>query len=134
MRLLAGEGLAPRVSWNRPVGTGRRLLLARAKAVAHVHGATVNDLVLTVVAGGARRVLAGRGELRPGLILKAAEDSQDFVPYCPTWSRMRRRQLAGHGKWAGGRLRIAGAHGRRAPIGVCDEWLFEVNRDAAVAR
>jgi diacylglycerol O-acyltransferase / wax synthase len=90
MRLLAGEGLAPRVSWNRPAGTGRRLLLARAdlnraKAVAHAHGATVNDVVLAAVAGGARRLLAGRGELRPGLTLKAtvaaaARDPADQAP------------------------------------------------------
>jgi len=28
-RLIVGEGLAPRVSWNRPAGTRRRLVLAR---------------------------------------------------------------------------------------------------------
>ena len=59
------------MSWNRPVGTGRRLLLARAdlaraKAVAHVHGAAVNDLVLAAAAGGGRRMLAGRGNSGPG--------------------------------------------------------------------
>ncbi|HET7247442.1 MAG TPA: wax ester/triacylglycerol synthase family O-acyltransferase [Streptosporangiaceae bacterium] len=77
MRLLAGEGRAPRLSLNQPAGTHRRLLLARAdlaqaKAAAHAHGATVNDLVLAAVAGGAHRLLAGRGELRPGLVLKAS--------------------------------------------------------------
>ncbi len=94
MRLLAGEGLAPGVSWNRPAGTGRRLLLARAdlaraKAVAHAHGATVNDLVLTAVAGGARRVLAERGELRPGLTLKAsvAVAVRDPAAQAPTGNR-----------------------------------------------
>ena len=30
LRLALGEGLAPRVSWNRPAGTRRRLLLVRA--------------------------------------------------------------------------------------------------------
>ncbi len=77
LRLLAGEGRAPRVSFNQPAGTDRRLLLARAdlartRAAAHAHGATVNDVVLAAVAGGARRLLAGRGELRPGLTLKAS--------------------------------------------------------------
>lgn len=76
-RQLAGEGLAPRVSLNRPVGQRRRLLLARADldrvaAVAHAHGGKVNDVVLAAVAGGARRLLAARGELRPGLVLKAS--------------------------------------------------------------
>ncbi len=77
IRRLGGEGLAPRVSLNRPAGTGRRLQvvradLTRATAVAHAHGATVNDVVLTAVAGGARRLLAGRDELTPGLTLKAS--------------------------------------------------------------
>jgi diacylglycerol O-acyltransferase len=71
------QGLARRVSLNRPVGNRRRLLLvradlARAKAVAHAHRATVNDVVLAAVAGGARRLLEARGELRPGLVLNAA--------------------------------------------------------------
>jgi diacylglycerol O-acyltransferase len=77
LRLVAGEGRAPRLSLNQPAGTRRRLLLARAdlaqaKAAAHTHGATVNDLVLVAVAGGARRLLAGRGELSPGLAVKAS--------------------------------------------------------------
>jgi diacylglycerol O-acyltransferase / wax synthase len=84
LRLLAGEGRAPQVSWNQPAGTRRRLLLARAdlasvKAVAHAHGGTVNDVVLAAVAGGARRLLASRAELRPGMILKASAATQ------PTW-------------------------------------------------
>jgi diacylglycerol O-acyltransferase len=90
LRLLAGEGRAPQVSWNQPAGTRRRLLLARAdlasvKAVAHAHGGTVNDVVLAAVAGGARRLLASRAELRPGMILKAsaataARDPADLAP------------------------------------------------------
>lgn len=77
MRQLAGEGMAPRVSLNRPTGMSRRLKLVRAdlaavKAVAHGHAATVNDVVLTAVTCGARRLLADRGELTPGLILKAS--------------------------------------------------------------
>ena len=90
LRLIVGEGPAPRVSWNRPAGTRRRLLLARAdlasaKAVAHAHGGTVNDVVLAAVAGGARRLLASRSELRSGMVLKAgvaaaARDPADLAP------------------------------------------------------
>lgn len=74
---VARQGVARRVSLNRPVGTRRRLALVRAdlgwaKAVAHAHQVTVNDVVLAAVAGGARRLLQGRGELRPGLVLHAS--------------------------------------------------------------
>jgi diacylglycerol O-acyltransferase / wax synthase len=77
LRLLAGEGRAPRLSLNQPAGMRRRLLLARAdlaqaKAAGHTQGATVNDVVLAAVTGGAHRLLAGRGELRPGLAVKAS--------------------------------------------------------------
>jgi hypothetical protein len=65
------------VSFNRPVGPHRRLVLLRAdlaaaKEVAHRHGGTVNDVVLAAVAGGARRLLAARGELGPGTVLKVS--------------------------------------------------------------
>ncbi|MFL5736767.1 MAG: wax ester/triacylglycerol synthase family O-acyltransferase [Actinomycetota bacterium] len=60
------DGLAPRTSLNRPVGSRRRLLLARAdlarvKTVAHEHGAKVNDVALAAIAGGARALLEHRG-------------------------------------------------------------------------
>ena len=74
---LARDGPAPRVSLNVPVSGHHRLLLVRAdleraRAAAHAHGGTVNDLVLAAVAGGARRLLAGRGELSAGLVLRAS--------------------------------------------------------------
>lgn len=73
---LLREGLAPRSSLNRTVGRHRRLLLVRAdletaRQVAHAHGAKVNDVVLAGVAGGARELLRHRGELAPGLRLRA---------------------------------------------------------------
>jgi diacylglycerol O-acyltransferase / wax synthase len=76
-RHLAREGLAPRVSLNVPASGHGCLLLARAdldraRDVAHVHGGTVNDIVLAAVAGGARSLLEARGELTPGLVLKAS--------------------------------------------------------------
>jgi len=44
------------------------------KEIAHPHGATVNDVVLTAVAGGYRALLQSRGEPINGLVLRA------FVP------------------------------------------------------
>ena len=94
LRLALGEGLAPRVSWNQPAGTRRRLLLVRAdlgsaKSVAHAHGGTVNDVVLAAVAGGARRLLVSRGELRPGMVLKASVAAAARAPagLAPTGNR-----------------------------------------------
>ena len=74
---LAREGRAPRTSFNRPVGRQHRVLLVRAdleqaKRVAHAHHATVNDVVLCTIAGGARALLAGRGELQRRLVLKVS--------------------------------------------------------------
>ena len=63
----AGAGRAPRCSLNRPTGPRRRFGIVRAdltrvRAVAHAHGATVNDVVLTAVAGALHAVLRARGE------------------------------------------------------------------------
>jgi diacylglycerol O-acyltransferase len=63
-RQVAREGRAPRVSLNVPVTGPRQLLLIRAdlrraKAVAHAHGGTVNDVVLAAVAA-ARGVCCDR--------------------------------------------------------------------------
>jgi diacylglycerol O-acyltransferase / wax synthase len=74
---LAREGRAPRVSLNVPVGEHRLIRLVRAdlelaRAVAHAHGGTLNDIVLAAVAGGAQGLLGVRSELRPGLELKAS--------------------------------------------------------------
>jgi diacylglycerol O-acyltransferase len=65
---------APRSSLNAPVGPRRRLATLRldlpvAKRVARAHGCGVNDVVLSLVAGGVRALLDARGEpigqLRP---------------------------------------------------------------------
>ncbi len=74
---LAADGAVPRTSLNVPVSGHHRLLLVRAdleraRAVAYAHGGTVNDVVLAAVAGGARSVLAARGELTPPLVLRAS--------------------------------------------------------------
>ena len=65
--LLRPGSLAPASSLNRPVGPARRLAsvslaLDEVKAVGRCHGATVNDVVLALVAAGVGELLAGRGE------------------------------------------------------------------------
>jgi hypothetical protein len=40
------------------------------ESAAHAHGATVNDVLLTVTAGGLRALLRGRGELRDDLVVR----------------------------------------------------------------
>lgn len=59
------------LSLNRQIGPGRAVQFIRADldevhAFAHAHGVTVNDVVLTAVAGGMRAILSERGELGPG--------------------------------------------------------------------
>jgi diacylglycerol O-acyltransferase / wax synthase len=76
-RTLAHARQAPRVSINVPVSGHHRLMLVRAdldrvRKVAHAHGGTVNDVVLTAVAGGAQSLLDARGELTPGLVLQVS--------------------------------------------------------------
>jgi WS/DGAT/MGAT family acyltransferase len=67
IRELFAERPATRTSLDRMVGPDRSLAVIRAtlgevKAVAHAHGATVNDVLLALTAGGLRTVLRGRGE------------------------------------------------------------------------
>ena len=64
------SGSAPRAarcSINRPVGARRRFATASAdlnqfRAVAHAHGASVNDVMLVAVGGALDKLLAHRGE------------------------------------------------------------------------
>lgn len=68
--LLGGHrrvGLVARTSLNRPTGPTRRLTtvtapLSTVVAAAHAHGGTVNDVILTAVAGALGVALRGRGE------------------------------------------------------------------------
>jgi WS/DGAT/MGAT family acyltransferase len=58
---------APATPLNAPIGRQRRVAVARAsladvKAVRKAHGGTVNDVLLTVVAGALREWLLSRGE------------------------------------------------------------------------
>jgi WS/DGAT/MGAT family acyltransferase len=77
VRLLRESQGAPRTSLNAPVGGRRRLAvvrmgLAEAKDVAHARGARINDVMLALIAGGARELLLHRGEPVEGVALIAA--------------------------------------------------------------
>ena len=74
MRELLTEEPGPQTSLNRVIGPDRTLALMRSSLelvneVAHLHGATVNDVLLAVIAGGLRGLLRNRGEPIEGLIL-----------------------------------------------------------------
>lgn len=67
IRELLAEEPATRTSLDRMVGPGRSLAVIRTtldevKAVAGAHGATVNDVLLSLTAGGLRTLLRSRGE------------------------------------------------------------------------
>ncbi|MGH2796464.1 MAG: WS/DGAT/MGAT family O-acyltransferase [Thermoleophilaceae bacterium] len=72
-----GSGFAaPASSLNRPIGPHRRfetvtVPLDDLKRIKNAFGGTVNDVVLSVVSGGLRRLLRGRGELVDELELRA---------------------------------------------------------------
>ncbi len=67
-------GRAASCSLLRPTGPRRRVTVARARlddvrAVAHAHGATVNDVLLAAIAGALHGTLEGRGERVPAVIV-----------------------------------------------------------------
>lgn len=67
LRELLVDDRADPTSLNRVIGRDRDLALLRgdlaaARDAAHAHGGTVNDLLLTVTAGGLRALLAARAE------------------------------------------------------------------------
>jgi WS/DGAT/MGAT family acyltransferase len=67
----------PATSLNRIVGPGRTLVLIRTRLdvmrqIGRAHGATVNDVFLTAIAGGLRGLLRSRGETVDGLTLRIA--------------------------------------------------------------
>jgi diacylglycerol O-acyltransferase / wax synthase len=74
MRELLTDEPGPQTSLNRVIGQDRTFALMRSRLelvndVAHMHGATVNDVLLAVIAGGLRGLLSNRGEPIEGLIL-----------------------------------------------------------------
>jgi diacylglycerol O-acyltransferase / wax synthase len=71
---LAGMGLAPASPLNRPIGPHRRfetldLPLPEVRKIKRATRATVNDVLLTIVAGAVRQWLSARGE-PPGTELR----------------------------------------------------------------
>lgn len=75
VREVLAEEEVPATSLNRFVGPNRHFALIRSrldqfKEVAHAHGATVNDVLLAVTAGGLRGILSGRGERVDGMVMR----------------------------------------------------------------
>jgi diacylglycerol O-acyltransferase / wax synthase len=76
IRELLAEEPATRTSLDRMIGPHRSLAVIRnsldeVKTVAHAHGATVNDVLLAVTAGGLRAVLRHRDEPVEGTTVRA---------------------------------------------------------------
>lgn len=76
MRELLTEAPASETSLDRMVGPARHSRLVRSnleslKQVGRVNGATVNDILLTLTAGGVRALLASRGEPVDGTTIRA---------------------------------------------------------------
>ncbi|WP_426226075.1 wax ester/triacylglycerol synthase domain-containing protein [Pseudarthrobacter sp. DSP2-3-2b1] len=74
LRELLAEEPGPRTSLNRVTGADRRFGLLRAdlepvRRIAHANGATINDVLLTITAGGLRGLLQSRGEPVQGVAL-----------------------------------------------------------------
>ncbi len=72
----AGLEAAPRTPFNVPIGPHRRFTWVEAslegfRHVKRVHGTTINDVILSVVAGGLGRHLRRHGFPTDGLVLKA---------------------------------------------------------------
>jgi diacylglycerol O-acyltransferase len=102
------EERAPRISLNRRIGPDRKLALVRnslqtAKEIGHARQATVNDVLMTAVAGGLRDLLRSRGEPVEGVVLRG------YVPVS-----LHREQLDQ------ARGNLDGVMPVRLPIGVAD--------------
>ena len=74
LRELLTEKPGPQTSLNRVIGQDRTLAVVRStlelvSEVAHAHHAKVNDVLLTVIAGGLRGLLRSRGEQIDEVIL-----------------------------------------------------------------
>jgi diacylglycerol O-acyltransferase / wax synthase len=67
---------ATRTSLNRLVGQNRSLTIIRSdlelvRRAAHLHNATINDVLLSITAGGLRTLLRSRGELTQDAMVRA---------------------------------------------------------------
>ncbi len=111
MRELLAEKELPATSLDRVVGPGRNFALVRGsidvvKEVAHAGGAKVNDVLLTVIAGGLRALLRSRGEPVDDVVLRV---------YVPVSQR--------HGEYAVARGNLIAQMVVPLPIGVSDPRL-----------
>jgi WS/DGAT/MGAT family acyltransferase len=93
LRELLAEKPGPRTSLNRVIGQDRTLAVVRSSlesvnAVAHMHDAKVNDVLLAVIAGGLRGLLRSRGETIESVTLPI---------YVPISLRRRRSGAEGGG-------------------------------------
>lgn len=75
IRELLAEKPASKTSLDRMVGPDRNLALIRTrldpvKEIGRAHGATVNDVLLTVTAGGLRTLLQSRGEAVDDIVVR----------------------------------------------------------------
>jgi diacylglycerol O-acyltransferase / wax synthase len=108
VRELIAEEAPPATSLDRRVGPDRSLALIRSnidlvKEVAHMHEAKVNDVLLTIIAGGLRALLWSRGEPVDDAVLRA---------YVPVSLR--------HGQYSGARGNQIAQMVVPLPIGVSD--------------
>ncbi len=108
VRELLAEEEIPATSLDRLVGAGRSFAVIRSniklvKEIAHTHEAKVNDLLLTVIAGGLRALLRNRGEPVDGAVLRV---------YVPVSLR--------HGQYAGARGNQIAQMVVPLPIGMSD--------------
>ncbi|MGW3481321.1 wax ester/triacylglycerol synthase domain-containing protein [Rhodococcus indonesiensis] len=76
LRRTRREGRAPRTSLNRRIGSERRYAVVHTdvevvRAIAHRHGTKIDDVLLSVFAGGLRELLCRRGEPVDGVVLRA---------------------------------------------------------------
>ncbi len=108
MRELLAEQELPATSLDQLVGPGRNFALIRSsidrvKEIAHAHDAKVNDVLLTVIAGGLRALLRSRGEPVKDALLRV---------YVPVSLR--------HGQYAGARGNQIAQMVVPLPVGVSD--------------
>ena len=75
----------PRTSVNRPIGEDRRLAVVHlrlddVRTAGRAHGGTVNDALVSVVAGGYRALLLHRGEEVDAVVLRASVRCRSTPP------------------------------------------------------
>jgi diacylglycerol O-acyltransferase len=99
-----GTAPAPACSLNQPTGERRMLAIARvdlaaARTVAHVHGATVNDVLLAAVSGALRSLLRDRGERLTPVCLQR---STVAATHAPTSAKPAAQKRSGRSVWTPG--------------------------------